>query len=100
MGNTRASRQACISRYAAAVYRPLSRTEVSDASPGRGLSSEDDSIRVEFAYAIPKARVRVTEPDGLLDLEDGVFLFDEHWDEVYRKKMDVTMQWPVFATRG
>ncbi len=58
---------------------------------------EDDSIRVEFAYAIPKARVRVNEPDGLLDLEDGVFLFDEHWDEVYRKKMDVTMQWPVFA---
>ena len=52
---------------------------------------------MEFAYAIPKARVRVTEPDGLLDLEDGVFIFDEHWDEVYRKKMDVTMQWPAFA---
>ena len=36
---------------------------------------EDDSIRVEFAYAIPKARVRVSDPDGYVDLEDGVFLF-------------------------
>ncbi len=57
---------------------------------------EGDSIRVEFAYAIPKARVRVNGPDGLLDLEDGVFLFDEHWDQAYRRKMDVTMRWPVF----
>ncbi len=57
---------------------------------------EDDSIRVEFAYAIPKARVRLSEPNGFVDLEDGVFLFDERWDEVYRKKMDVAMQWPVF----
>ena len=57
---------------------------------------EDDSIRVEFAYAIPKARVRVSEPDGFLDLEDGVFVFDEHWDEVYRKTLDVSMNWPAF----
>ena len=57
---------------------------------------EGDSIRVEFAYAIPKTRVGVKAPDGFLDLQDGVFLFDEHWDEVYRKKMDVTMRWPVF----
>ena len=59
---------------------------------------ERDSIRVEFAYAIPKSRVRVNEPEGLLDLEDGVFLFDVQWDEVNRKKMDVTMQWPEFDT--
>ncbi len=59
---------------------------------------ERDSIRVEFAYAIPKSRVQVNEPEGFLDLEDGVFLFDEQWDEVYRKKMDVTMQWPEFDT--
>lgn len=57
---------------------------------------ERDSVRVEFAYAIPKSRVRVNEPEGLLDLEDGVFLFDEQWDEVYRKTMDVTMHWPEF----
>ncbi len=57
---------------------------------------EDDSIRVEFAYAIPKARVRLSEPNGFLDLEDGVFLFDEKWDAVYRKKRNVTTQWPVF----
>ena len=57
---------------------------------------ERDSIRVEFAYAIPKARVRLSEPNEFLDLEDGVFLFDEKWDEVYRKKRYVTTQWPVF----
>ena len=59
---------------------------------------EGDSIRVEFAYAIPKARVQVSDPDGLLDLEDGVFLFDEQWDEVYKRKTYVTMPWPVFDT--
>ena len=58
---------------------------------------ERDSIRVEFAYAIPKARVRLSEPNGFVDLEDGVFLFDEQWEQVYRKKMDVATQWPVFA---
>ena len=57
---------------------------------------EDDSIRVEFAYAIPKTRVRLSEPNRFLDLEDGVFLFDERWDEVYRKKMDVATRWPDF----
>ena len=57
---------------------------------------EGDSARVEFAYAIPKERVRISNPDGFLNLEDGVFLFDEHWDEVYRKKTYVTMQWPLF----
>ena len=57
---------------------------------------EDDSIRVEFAYAIPKTRVRLSDPNGFVDLEEGVFLFDEQWDQVYRRKMDVAMQWPVF----
>ena len=57
---------------------------------------ERDSIRVEFAYAIPKTRVRLSEPNGFLDLEDGVFLFDERWDEVYSKKMDVATRWPDF----
>lgn len=57
---------------------------------------ERDSIRVEFAYAIPKARVRLSDPNGFVDLEDGVFLFDERWEEVYRRKMDVTTRWPDF----
>lgn len=57
---------------------------------------ERDSIRVEFAYAIPKVRVRLSEPNGFVDLEDGVFLFDERWEEVYRRKMDLTMPWPDF----
>ena len=57
---------------------------------------EDDSVRVEFAYAIPKARVQVSGEDGALDLEDGVFLFDERWDEVYARRMDVSMRWPDF----
>ncbi len=60
---------------------------------------ERDSIRVEFAYAIPKARVQVSDPGGFLDLDDGVFIFNDYWNEVYRKKMGVTMRWPVFDTR-
>lgn len=57
---------------------------------------EADSIRVEFAYAIPKARVKVSDPDGYVDLEDGVFLFDEQWDEVYKRKTYANMPWPEF----
>ncbi|MCY3764684.1 MAG: GWxTD domain-containing protein [Gemmatimonadetes bacterium] len=57
---------------------------------------EADSIRVEFAYAIPKARVKVSDPDGYVDLEDGVFLFDEQWDEVYKRKTFANMPWPEF----
>ncbi len=57
---------------------------------------QGDSIRVEFAYAIPKARVRVSDPDGFMVLEDGVFLFDEQWDQVYERKTLVNMRWPVF----
>ena len=59
---------------------------------------EDDSIRVEFAYAIPKARVKISDPDGYVNLEDGVFLFDEQWDEVYKRKTHVTAPWPEFQT--
>lgn len=57
---------------------------------------EADSIRVEFAYAIPKARVKVSDSDGYVDLEDGVFLFDEQWDEVYKRKTYANMPWPEF----
>ena len=45
---------------------------------------QGDSIRVEFSYAIPKGRLRTSDSDSLVDLEDGVFLFDERWKEVYR----------------
>ncbi|MSS72840.1 MAG: GWxTD domain-containing protein [Candidatus Latescibacteria bacterium] len=45
---------------------------------------QGDSVRVEFSYAIPKGRLRTSDSDSLVDLEDGVFLFDERWKEVYR----------------
>ena len=59
---------------------------------------ERDSIRVEFAYAIPRERVLISDPDGFLNLQDGVFIFNENWDDVYRKKKEVTMKLPVFRT--
>ena len=59
---------------------------------------EDDSIRVEFAYAVPKTRVMISGTDGCVDLEDGVFLFDEQWGEIYKRKTYVTTPWPEFQT--
>ena len=50
---------------------------------------DGDSIRVEISSAVPKARLKVSEPEGSVHLGDGIFLFDEHWEEVYRKRQDL-----------
>jgi GWxTD domain-containing protein len=60
-----------------------------------------DSVRVELSYAIPKARLKVSYPEGVVELEDGVFLFDENWEEIYRKpSRPVSLQWPEFGSQG
>ncbi len=46
-------------------------------------------IRLEVAYAIAKARLRMSEMSAV-DLQDGLFLFDGAWNEVSRA---------VYATR-
>ena len=56
-----------------------------------------DSLRVELAYALPRYNVTVSESDRSIALENGVFLFDERWDEVYRKRSDLKLKWPRLA---
>ena len=45
---------------------------------------DGDSIRVELSYALPRARLREPDSDEAVRVEDGLFLFDEHWEEVCR----------------
>ena len=46
---------------------------------------EADAVRVEVAYAIPKKMVGIRAAEGFVHLEQGVFLFDERWQEAQRK---------------
>ena len=61
---------------------------------------DGDSLRVELAYALPKYNVTVSDSDRSIALENGVFLFNEHWDEVYRKTSDLKLRWPEITPSG
>ena len=61
---------------------------------------DGDSLRVELAYALPKYNVSTTEADSGFVLENGVFLFDENWEEVYRKRSDLNLRWPELTPSG
>jgi len=52
---------------------------------------EADSIRVELSYAVPTNKLLTSENSSIVDLEDGLFLFDEHWQPVYRNVQDVSL---------
>lgn len=60
---------------------------------------ERDSVRVELSYMIPKDRLKENPEDGKVSFWDGVFLFDEHWDEVYdyRKSVNLALPPPIPA---
>ncbi len=60
---------------------------------------ERDSVRVELSYMIPKDRLKENPEDGKVSFWDGVFLFDEHWDEVYnyRKSVNLALPPPISA---
>ena len=61
---------------------------------------DGDSLRVELAYALPKYNVTVSDSGRSIALENGVFLFNEHWDEVYRKTSDLKLRWPEITPSG
>ena len=61
---------------------------------------DGDSLRVELAYALPKYNVSASEADSGFVLENGVFLFDKDWDEVYRKRSDLNLRWPELTASG
>ncbi len=61
---------------------------------------DGNSLRVELAYALPRYNVTVSDSDRSMGLENGVFLFDEQWDEVYRKRSDLKLRWPEITPSG
>ena len=61
---------------------------------------DGDSLRVELAYALPRFNLAVSDSDRSMGLENGVFLFNEQWDEVYRKHSDLKLRWPELTPSG
>ncbi len=61
---------------------------------------DGDSVRVELAYALPKYDLSASDAESGFVLENGVFLFDENWDEVYRKQSDLNLKWPELTSSG
>ena len=55
---------------------------------------ERDSIRVELSYMIPKDRLKENAETGKISFWDGVFLFDEQWQDVYKHRKSVTFALP------
>ena len=53
-----------------------------------------DSVRVELSYMIPKDRLASNPETGEVSFWDGVFLFDEHWNDVYNYRKSVSFALP------
>jgi hypothetical protein len=58
---------------------------------------EGDSVRVELSYAMPKDRLKVSGSKDVVELEDGFFLFDENWKEVYKKTISAVLKGSMFG---
>ena len=63
---------------------------------------ERDSVRIELSYMIPKDRLKENPEDGKVSFWDGVFLFNEHWDEIYnyRKSVNFALPPPIPAANA
>ena len=53
-----------------------------------------DSVRVELSYMIPKDRLKSNPETGEVSFWDGVFLFDEQWQDVYNYRKSVSFPLP------
>ena len=53
---------------------------------------ERDSVRVELSYMIPKDRLESNPETGEVSFWDGVFLFDEHWNDIYNYRKSVSFK--------
>ncbi|MDE2998865.1 MAG: GWxTD domain-containing protein [Gemmatimonadota bacterium] len=61
---------------------------------------DGDTYRVELAYALPRYNVSASDADSGFVLENGVFVFGEDWDEVYRKRSELNLRWPELTPSG
>ncbi|MCY3764685.1 MAG: GWxTD domain-containing protein [Gemmatimonadetes bacterium] len=64
------------------------------------IFKDGDSHRMELAYALPKFNVSASDSNTTIAIENGVFVFDEDWDEVYRKHSDLKLRWPELTPSG
>ena len=55
---------------------------------------ERDSMRVELSYMIPKYRLKENLETGKVSFWDGVFFFDQQWNEVYKYRNSVSFVLP------
>ena len=55
---------------------------------------ERDSIRVELSYMSPKDRLKENAETGKVSFWEGVFFFDEQWQDVYNHRKSVTFALP------
>ena len=55
---------------------------------------ERDSVRIELSYMIPKDRLESKAETGEVSFWDGVFLFDEYWNDVYNYRKSVSFPLP------
>ncbi len=53
-----------------------------------------DSVRVELSYMIPKDRLEANPETDEVSFWDGVFLFDENWQNVYNYRKAVSFALP------
>jgi len=52
---------------------------------------EGDSVRVELSYVLPRHKLLASAKSGVVDLENGIFLFDNQWQSVYRNVEEVRL---------
>ncbi|MDE3258736.1 MAG: GWxTD domain-containing protein [Gemmatimonadota bacterium] len=64
------------------------------------IFKDGDGQRMELAYALPKFNVSASDSNRTIAIENGVFVFDEDWDEVYRKHSDLKLRWPELTSSG
>ena len=57
---------------------------------------ERDSVRVELSYMIPKNRLTENPETGKVSFWDGIFFFDQYWNDMYndRKSRSLTLPQP------
>ncbi len=55
---------------------------------------ERDSVRVELSYMIPKSRLTENLKTGKVSFWDGVFFFDQHWNDMYNDRLSRTFTLP------
>ena len=55
---------------------------------------EQNRMRVELSYMIPKDRLTENPETGKVSFWDGIFFFDQHWNDLYNDRKSRTLSLP------